>query len=90
MDACASSVLPSVSTHLSLGRLARTHTRRGEGFENPQHLTQHILHALKDLDLWRKDSARGGKVELLGGDFAKDIADSSGGKDPQCGVPPVA
>eukprot|EP00962_Isochrysis_galbana_P043017 scaffold16237_cov112-Isochrysis_galbana.AAC.1 len=33
---------------------------------------------------------RGGKVELLGGDIAKDIADSSGGKQPQCGVPPVA
>jgi len=28
-------------------------------------------------------------MELLGGDFAKDIADSSGGKEPQCGVPPV-
>eukprot|EP00962_Isochrysis_galbana_P020879 scaffold6129_cov147-Isochrysis_galbana.AAC.2 len=33
---------------------------------------------------------RGGKMELLSGDFAKDIADSSGGKEPQCGVPSVA
>eukprot|EP00962_Isochrysis_galbana_P038557 scaffold13701_cov119-Isochrysis_galbana.AAC.1 len=29
-------------------------------------------------------------MELRGGDFAKDIADSPGGKEPQCGVPPVA
>eukprot|EP00962_Isochrysis_galbana_P005238 scaffold1432_cov133-Isochrysis_galbana.AAC.1 len=33
---------------------------------------------------------RGGKAELLGGDFTKDIADPSGGKEPQCSVPPVA
>eukprot|EP00962_Isochrysis_galbana_P005236 scaffold1431_cov125-Isochrysis_galbana.AAC.2 len=34
--------------------------------------------------------ARGDKAELLGRDFTKDIADPSGGKEPQCSVPPVA